>query len=305
VLYRRRRHAGLDQLDPSTVDDLVVIRCRDRDGPAEMVGDAQPHAADRMHSVGREFRAPRETRIVRWVELEGVANLRDIGGYSAQDGRSTRWRTVYRSGSLHALRDPDIVRVRRLVVRSVIDLRTDTERGGAEAWIGDADVEVIRLPAANPAASSLATGQYAPVALYLADLSARARDFVALLGVLVDAERLPAIVQCSGGKDRTGVMIGLLLSTLGVPDEIVAEDYGLSDEFRTRDPDGFAAASARVSDAGLDPEVLRTRPQTMTRFLEELRVRHGSVRALAESAGMTVDVLHRVRSNLLETTPGG
>lgn len=242
---------------------------------------------------------------MRWIELERVANLRDIGGYSAEGGRTTRWRTVYRSGSFDALGDGDIGRLRQLGVRSVIDLRTDTERGGAEWWIGDTDLEVIRLPAENPAASSLATGHYAPVALYLADLPSRARDFVALLAVLADAERLPAMVQCSGGKDRTGIMVGLLLSTLGVPDEVVAEDYALSDEFRTRDPDGFAAASARVAEAGLDPELLRTRPQTMTRFLEELRFGHGSVRAFAESAGMAAEVLDRVRSNLLETLPVG
>lgn len=43
----------------------------------------------------------------------------------------------------------------------------------------------------------------------------------------------------------------------------------------------------------------------MTRFLEELRFGHGSVRAFAESAGMAAEVLDRVRSNLLETLPVG
>ena len=45
VVDRRRRHAGLDQLDPPPVHDLVVGRRRDGDGPAEMIGDAQTHAA--------------------------------------------------------------------------------------------------------------------------------------------------------------------------------------------------------------------------------------------------------------------
>ena len=40
------RHAGLDELDPPAVDDLVVGRRRHRHGPAEMMGDAQTHATD-------------------------------------------------------------------------------------------------------------------------------------------------------------------------------------------------------------------------------------------------------------------
>ena len=43
VVDRRRRHAGLDELDPSAVDDLVVRRGCDRYGPAEVMGDAEPH----------------------------------------------------------------------------------------------------------------------------------------------------------------------------------------------------------------------------------------------------------------------
>jgi hypothetical protein len=38
------RHARFDQLDPPTVDDPVVGRCRDCHRPAEMMSYAQPHA---------------------------------------------------------------------------------------------------------------------------------------------------------------------------------------------------------------------------------------------------------------------
>jgi hypothetical protein len=42
---RRRRHAALDQLDPPAVDDLVVGGRGHGDGPAEVIEDAQAHAA--------------------------------------------------------------------------------------------------------------------------------------------------------------------------------------------------------------------------------------------------------------------
>ncbi len=46
VVDRRGRHAGLDQLDPPAVHDPVVGRSRDGHGPAEVMGDAQAHAAE-------------------------------------------------------------------------------------------------------------------------------------------------------------------------------------------------------------------------------------------------------------------
>lgn len=237
---------------------------------------------------------------VRGVELEGTANLRDIGGYPTMDGQATRWRTVYRSGSLDELSADDVERVCRLGIRTLIDLRRDGEGTAEPGWIRSTDVEVVRLPSANPASSALALGVYDAVGLYLADLDGRGHDFAELLSVVSHPGRLPALVQCSGGKDRTGMMIGLLLCLLGVDDVVVAEDYALSDEFRTRDPDGFALASDRVAAAGLDPEVLRTRPTTMIGFLNGIGARHGSVRAFVGAAGVSAHTVDRVRSNLLE-----
>jgi hypothetical protein len=46
VMDRCRRQSRLDQFDPTAVDDLVVVGSRDDDGPAEVVGDAEAHAAD-------------------------------------------------------------------------------------------------------------------------------------------------------------------------------------------------------------------------------------------------------------------
>ena len=42
---------------------------------------------------------------------------------------------------------------------------------------------------------------------------------------------MPALFNCAGGKDRTGVTAALLLGLAGVPDEVIAEDYSLSGWF--------------------------------------------------------------------------
>jgi len=60
----------------------------------------------------------------RLIDLEGCLNFRDLGGYPAADGRSVRWRRVFRSDALHLLTPRDVARIRdELGVRDVIDLR--------------------------------------------------------------------------------------------------------------------------------------------------------------------------------------
>jgi len=63
----------------------------------------------------------------RWVRLHAVHNFRDLGGYPTRDGRSTRWRSVFRADGLYRLTKKDVEIVRELGVRTVIDLRTAKE----------------------------------------------------------------------------------------------------------------------------------------------------------------------------------
>ncbi|MBK8023774.1 MAG: tyrosine-protein phosphatase [Chloroflexi bacterium] len=45
---------------------------------------------------------------------------------------------------------------------------------------------------------------------------------------LLEADAFPVLVHCAVGKDRTGVIIALLLDLAGVTDALIAEDYALS-----------------------------------------------------------------------------
>jgi protein-tyrosine phosphatase len=56
-------------------------------------------------------------------------------------------------------------------------------------------------------------------------LANAAASFGELFARLADRGRLPAVIHCLGGKDRTGLTVALLLTALGVPREIVLDDY--------------------------------------------------------------------------------
>lgn len=69
-----------------------------------------------------ETRDPR-----RHIELEGAQNVRDLGGYTAADGRSTRWGRFLRSDGMHLLTEADRKKLVAYGVGTVIDLRMTME----------------------------------------------------------------------------------------------------------------------------------------------------------------------------------
>nr|BFE68375.1 hypothetical protein GCM10020092_016760 [Actinoplanes digitatis] len=59
----------------------------------------------------------------RTLTFSSSYNFRDIGGYAGLDGRTVRWRRIFRADSLHRLRGDDLETFSELGVRTVIDLR--------------------------------------------------------------------------------------------------------------------------------------------------------------------------------------
>ena len=64
----------------------------------------------------------------RWIDLDGLVNMRDLGGLPTRDGGRTASGRLIRSDNLQDLTDADVVRlVDELGVSDVVDLRTGTE----------------------------------------------------------------------------------------------------------------------------------------------------------------------------------
>ncbi|GAA1875487.1 tyrosine-protein phosphatase [Asanoa iriomotensis] len=234
----------------------------------------------------------------RSVALDGVFNFRDIGGYAGHEGRTVRWRRVFRSDSVHRVLPAELP---ALGVRTVIDLRRphELERDGRVAdfpglsyrhihpehpeWeVADAGGEPTRFIA----------DRYRE----LAELGTA--GIATALKVIADPVAAPLVVHCVAGKDRTGVVCALTLSLLGVSDEDVAADYALSTAASER-----FSAWLRESLPALEvpPLPFMVSPAAaMLLFLAELRERHGSVEGYAKFAGLTTEDLSALRSHLLE-----
>ena len=257
--------------------------------------------------------------------LPVLANFRDVGGHPAAGGMRVRTGLVYRSTVLAGLTARDAARLAALGIRSVYDLRTDDERA-RKPEAGDLPGG-IRYIAADVAG---AAGAESPmwylsrvdepgvVREALGDGQAEAmfrtkfRRFVtsesahtayrALFAGLADAARLPAIVHCATGKDRTGWAAAALLTLLGVPAEVVERDFLASTEALAP---LMAPFVDRYVDAGGDAAdltpLLGVLPSYLESGLDEVRRSYGSMAGYFEDGlGIDVAMQERLRSLLLE-----
>lgn len=181
----------------------------------------------------------------RHLSLAGASNFRDLGGYTARNGRIVRWRQIFRSNHLGHLTDDDIAVVRGLGVKSAFDFRGAEERQAALCLMNDVTVHslpveptvVAALRAIVAGGTQLSTEHAAEVMRdsYRNYVQQNTPRFRALFAHLLE-DRAPLVIHCTAGKDRTGFACALILHTLGVSDDVIAEDYLLTNRYYRRDP---------------------------------------------------------------------
>jgi protein tyrosine/serine phosphatase len=250
-----------------------------------------------------------------WIDLEGTANTRDVGGLPTTDGRRTVSRRLLRSDNLQDLSPAD---VRRLVedygVRTVADLRADIEvrAAGPGPMTREPLVDVAQLslfpergrgvaadgPEVPPWERRPVTGRGFS-GLYLGFLAERADSVVAALRMIANSDGA-TVVHCTAGKDRTGTVIALALAEAGVERSAIVADYAASadryDELLTR-----LAAATRNRELSL-AAALKHRPKaiTMERFLDALAEEAGGVGPWLAAHGWTHADHAAIRRKLLE-----
>jgi protein-tyrosine phosphatase len=228
----------------------------------------------------------------RHLPLPGTRNLRDVGGYPAGDGRRMRWRTLLRTDALDLLPADSQRVLLDLGLRQVIDLRWPSE---TEQWpsvfAGSDRVHYRSIPLLQDDATPYGglPGTYRHM------FDGRATSLVEVVRALIAEDGLPAVIGCAAGKDRTGVTIALLLAAVGVPRDIIVEDYTL-----TRDRFAAPVDDPHLTDWRNEPLELDCLPEFIDDALGHLDQRHGGAQAFLRRNGVTDDELARLRSALTE-----
>lgn len=158
---------------------------------------------------------------VRSIKIDGVSNVRDLGGSVTSDGKTVKYGIVYRSAQLEGVTEKGKLQAKRLGIKTDLDLRGE-------------------FVALSPLGESIKRINYnAP--WYVDEINKDngvntglngdpkyVQAFAAEMKTCADPANYPMIFHCSLGRDRTGTLAAMLLAVCGVERADVIREYELS-----------------------------------------------------------------------------
>ncbi len=256
----------------------------------------------------------------RVVELSGVHNFRDLGGYAIKGGGRLRRGLLWRSGQHHEANDSDLATIDSLGLAHIFDLRSDRERAShpcrrSKTFAGTVhfitDGSAVQAPHVAAATGLRRDAESTRENMHR---SYRGMPFrpklneaiTNYLHTLANSSGA-SLINCMAGKDRTGFAVAMLHSAVGVHHDDIIADYLLTNT--AGDPLARIAAGGRsishvVSE--MNEEALRVIMSVEAEWLdiafESIREQFGSVQAYqAATFGVDEVILERLRANLAET----
>ncbi len=239
----------------------------------------------------------------RNLSFSSTYNFRDVGGYAGLDGRTVRWRRLFRADSLHRLEGADWEAFSALGVRTVLDLRRpfEVEAFGRVADYDGLDYRNVVLNHIDwkdvPHPGDVRHDRWL-ADRYLNFAEDGRAALATALGVIADPAAAPVVVHCMAGKDRTGVTCALALSLIGVSDEDIAADYALT----TSSMASLTAHLRETNPAAIEGQehMFDSPAEAMTMFLDDLKAEHGTVEDYVRAIGLKDEQVAAMRDHLLE-----
>ena len=259
-----------------------------------------------------------------WIDLEGLANLRDVGGLPTDDGGEIAPGRLLRSDNLQTLTDADQRRLLDLGLTDVIDLRSSYEaeqEGPGPLAARDVRIQQFSLfrewepgigedkPDVRPEVlpeEALPWIDLEPevelddgtASVYFSYLLDRPDSVLAALRAIAAAPGA-ALVHCAAGKDRTGTIVALALSVAGAQRDAIVADYTASSERVEQIVDRLMQSPTyadNLRDRPMSSHV--TRAETMISLLNHIDETFGGVEEMLIKMGWTDEDSERLRVKL-------
>lgn len=256
---------------------------------------------------------------VRFLELTGVHNFRDHGGYALAGGGRLKRGILWRSGQHHEASDADLARIESLGLADVFDLRSDHERAslpcrrpqGFEATIHFVEdgttamaphVTAVTGPRRDAETTRGNMRRSYTGMPYRPKLNEAIANY---LRVLAEG-RGPSVINCMAGKDRTGFAVAMLHHAVGVHRDDIIADYLLTNsagDQLARLAAGKRSIAHIVGD--IDDDALRVLMGVEAEYLETAFARivedHGTINAYQQAVlGVDGALRERLRAVLSE-----
>lgn len=238
----------------------------------------------------------------RHLPLEGTYNVRDTGGYRTHDGRSTRWRTLFRADSLHRLTPEAQTTLLDHGLGTIVDLRrTDELQAAPNVFANSTRVQYRHFSLLFDTLPVVQGDPQPLVETYRQLLDERQAQIRETLSTLAAPGGLPAVVHCTAGKDRTGIIIALALGLARVSTETIVEDYALTATYLG---EAFMAETRqRALKRGYTWEqyepLVGCPPEYMITTLQYLDEKYDGIEAYVRSIGLSDEQIECLRTALI------
>ena len=261
------------------------------------------------------------------MDKEKLRNTRDLGGLPAADGKKIKSGKLIRGGRISKIPPETLDFLQSLNIDNIIDMRTQKEIAehrptlieGAEyhylPFVFTASPDIVPTKLASSTvlykerkrikkefadADEYMQKMYSYI-LFSPPSMARIREIFTLFA----EEENCILFHCNSGKDRTGIIAMLLESVLGVPEDIIIEDYTISFHFmekhRNRQLFWLKVAPISVRFKNILRAMIYAKPQYIIGAMDEIRQKYGSVENyLLNGVGVKKEQLSSIRAKYLE-----
>ena len=212
----------------------------------------------------------------RNVNMPGIQNFRDLGGYKSATGKHVRWGKLYRSAQIDSLNCFALRKLQNLGIKTILDLRSESELHN------------------TPPLQMVEAMNRELVAKYQ-------KEYKEIFDILLDKNSYPVVIHCSSGKGRTGIVSALILASLDVNADIIMEDYRLSNDYFNIPKASKYAYNLPVNSQEAITTLFSAKEDFLNAAKDEIERKYGDVPTyLRKAIGLQSEDIHRLRTILLE-----
>ena len=234
--------------------------------------------------------------MMRHLQIAGCFNLRELGGYKTSDDKSIRWRTVLRGDSLHQLSSESQQAIIEYGIKTIIDLRTPWEVNKEPYPLSKSpEINYLNLPLLLEKDFPKLRAKKTLLEHNCFMLEERSLPIKQILETIAN-NQTAVIIHCAGGKDRTGIIIALLLGIANVPVANIAGDYALSEKYTKP---LYAKIRQQAIEEGF-ANLLLSPPQIMLDTFDYLDKNYGSINGYLKAIDIDKVTIERLQTILID-----